>query len=309
MMEVVEEGSLYSIEGNIHFTYKPSPDMSSLCQGDVLCVTDEMRKILKEVHPYFLNEQYKYFMVLTQSCDLVRRNAGKCKTPYITLAAVRSFDDFFENRLLSDKCAEKVNGYLLVNSKQSQRAYQLLERLYNNTEPDYFFLYKEEALNFPKSMVASLKVSIALKSSLHYDQCLSAKILELSEEFKAKLGWLVGNIYSRVGTTDWESIMTPQQRTSMLNEELCAHCVIGSKDQLRELKKELQQNAEQLQSQEEAVEFISKCHIDSQYDKVIKELEKIIASSSKKIPQEEKEKLILTIKSRSALKALIPNQP
>lgn len=94
MMEVVEEGSLYSIEGNIHFTYKPSPDMSSLCQGDVLCVTDEMRKILKEVHPYFLNEQYKYFMVLTQSCDLVRRNAGKCKTPYITLAAVRSFDDF-----------------------------------------------------------------------------------------------------------------------------------------------------------------------------------------------------------------------
>ena len=60
---------------------------------------------------------------------------------------------------------------------------------------------------------------------------------------------------------------------------------------------------------ESHVEFISKCHIDSQYDKVIKELEKIIASSSKKIPQEEKDKLILTIKSRSALKALIPNQP
>lgn len=79
-MEFVEEGNLYSIEGNIHFTYKQFPDMSSLCQGDVLRVTDEMREILKEVHPYFLNEQYKYFMVLTQSCDLVRRNAGKCKT-------------------------------------------------------------------------------------------------------------------------------------------------------------------------------------------------------------------------------------
>lgn len=35
-MNLVEEGSLYSIEGNIHFTYKKNPDMSSLCQGDVL---------------------------------------------------------------------------------------------------------------------------------------------------------------------------------------------------------------------------------------------------------------------------------
>lgn len=31
-MEFVEEGNLYSIEGNIHFTYKQFPDMSSLCK-------------------------------------------------------------------------------------------------------------------------------------------------------------------------------------------------------------------------------------------------------------------------------------
>lgn len=65
---------------------------------------------------------------------------------------------------------------------------QLVERVYNNTEPDFFFLYKEDALNFPKSMVVYLKVSIALKSELHYDACLNAKRLELSDEFKAKLG-------------------------------------------------------------------------------------------------------------------------
>ena len=306
-MNLVEEGSLYSIEGNIHFTYKKTPDMSSLCQGDVLQVTDELREVLKEVHPYFLNEQYKYFMVLTQSCDLVRRDGIKCKTPYITLAAVRNFDDFFENRLVSDKYAERVNDYLLVTSKNKDRAYQLLERIYNNTEPDYFFLYKEESLDFPSSMIASLKVSIAIKSALHYDECLSAKVLELSDEFKAKLGWLVGNIYSRVGTTDWESILTQQQRVNMLNEELCSHCVIGSKDQIKALKKQLEQNAECLHSQKDAVEFIAKCPVESQYDKVIKELEKIIVASGKNIPQEEKEKLILAIKSRSVLKTLIPN--
>lgn len=39
----------------MHFTYK-SPeemDVKSLCQGDVLMVTDGIKKILEEVHPYF----------------------------------------------------------------------------------------------------------------------------------------------------------------------------------------------------------------------------------------------------------------
>ena len=294
-------------EEHIHFTYKDHPDMCSLCQGDLLAVTDDLRRTLKEVHPYFLNTQYRYFMVLTQSCDLVRRGGRKCKTAYITLAAVRSFDDFFERRLIADGYAERINDYLLMNSRQKERAYQLLERLYNNTEPDYFFLYKEDALGFPESMVASLKVSIALKSELHYDQCLAAKALELNDEFKAKLGWLVGNIYSRVGTTDWESIMTPSQRHEMLAEELRTHCVIGSSEQISVLKRELASNADKLQSQEAAATFISNLHIDSKYEKMIHILEEIVNTSSKNIPTEEKERLIRAIKSRTTLKALFPN--
>ena len=92
---ITEEGS-YIMGSQVHFTYKCNPDMSSLCQGDILKITEEIKTVLTEVHPYFLNDQYKYFMVLTQSCDLVRRNGSKCKTPYITLAAVRNFSDFFE---------------------------------------------------------------------------------------------------------------------------------------------------------------------------------------------------------------------
>lgn len=61
-------------------------------------------------------------------------------------------------------------------------------------------------------MVAYLKVSIPLKSGEHYDKCLKAKRIELADEFKAKLGWLIGDMYSRVGTTDWETIMTAQAK-------------------------------------------------------------------------------------------------
>lgn len=291
----------------IHFTYKTSPDMSSLCQGDVLKPTEELKNVLRDIHPYFLNEQYKYFLVLTQSCDLVRRDGSKCKTPYITLAAITSFDDFYDNCLKVNKYAEEVNGFLLMDTKQRERAYQLLERLYNNTEPDCFFLYKEDAFSFPNSMVASLKVSIALKSALHYDVCLNSKVLELSDEFKAKLGWLVGNIYSRVGTTDWESIMTKNERKQMLSNELSSHCIIGSKAQIKELKNELKTHAETIKTQEDANDFISSIHIDSQYDMVMNIISDQINMLPESISEDEKTKLLTSFKSSSQLKVLLSN--
>lgn len=300
------EGSVSDCNEHVHFTYKNHPDMQSLCQGDLLRITDSIREILKEIHPYFLKEQYKYFMVLTQSCDLVRRNDNKCKTPYITLAAVRDFDSFFEGYLIKDKCAEKVNDILLMDAKKRDRAYQFLERLYNNTEPDYFFLFREMELSFPNSMVATLKVSIALKSELHYDACLDAKVLELSDEFKAKLGWLVGNIYSRVGTTDWESIMTNSERVDMLSNELSTHCVIASKEQISELKNKINSTDISIQSMQDAAEFIKSVPVETKYNQAVSVIEQIINTTGQDLPAETKASIIKKIRSSSKLKALIP---
>lgn len=291
----------------VHFTYKDKFDKNSLCQGDLLKITDNLKSVLREIHPYFLNNQYKYFMVLTQSCDLVRRAGQTCKTPYITLAAVRDFDPFFEELLTRKKYAEQINNLLLVDNKNWSRAYQLLERIYNNTEPDYFFLYKEDMLGLSSSMITSLKVSIALKSELHYDDCLSAKVLELSDEFKAKLGWLVGNIYSRVGTTDWDSIKSETEKVEMLKTELKSHCVTGKKNQIKALKTELKAHSNDIMTSEDAFEFISKCPIESTYDQVIGVIENIFETYGKKIPDQEKEKLLKAIKSISKLKALLAN--
>ena len=304
-MSSMEEKYEYSINKNIHFTYKADADMNSLCQGDVLNITEELAEVLRSVHPYFLNEQYKYFMVLSQSCDLVRRNGKNCKTPYITLAAIRSYDSFLERTLIRSKYAENISGLLLMEEKKKEKAYQLIERIYNNTESEYFFLYKEEALEFPESMIAFLKVSIALKSQEHYDKCLAAKKLELSDEFKAKLGWVVGNMYSRVGTADWEGIMNTQEKEEMLNNDLASKCIIGSKEQLKQLKAELLKKSETIHNHEEAALYVSDIHVPTKYDKTISIIEEIFRTSSKKIPKEEKEKLLNMIKSRSALKTLL----
>ena len=304
-MSLMEEKYKYSIDTNIHFTYKADADMKSLCQGDVLNITEELAEVLRNVHPYFLNGQYRYFMVLSQSCDLVRRDGKNCKTPYITLAAIRSYDSFVEKTLVKEKFAENVSGLLLMDEKKKEKAYQLIERIYNNTEPEYFFLYKEDALDFPESMITYLKDSIALKSQEHYDKCLAAKKMELSDEFKAKLGWLVGNMYSRVGTADWEGIMTAQERKEMLNNDLESKCIIGSKDQLKILKAELAKKSEMIHNHEEAASFVSDIYVQTKYEKAMSIIEEIFQTSSKKIPKEEKEILLNKIKSRTTLKTLI----
>lgn len=41
-MSLMEEKYKYSIDTNIHFTYKADADMKSLCQGDVLNITEEL---------------------------------------------------------------------------------------------------------------------------------------------------------------------------------------------------------------------------------------------------------------------------
>ena len=51
------------VEQGIHFTYKAHADMTSLCQGNVLLKTDALSGILESVHPYFLNDEYKYFIL------------------------------------------------------------------------------------------------------------------------------------------------------------------------------------------------------------------------------------------------------
>ena len=283
-----------------HFTYSSEPDMCNLCQGDVLEITPDLKKVLEEVHPYFTKEQYKHFIVLTQSCDLFRRDGKNCKSDYITLAAVRTFDSFFERILLENHYLEIKNNIRLLDSKNEIKAHQLIERVFNNTEPDYFFLYKEPMLGLQESMVAYLKVSVALKSNKHYEKCISAKRIELADEFKAKLGWLVGNIYSRVGTTDWDSLLDKTQKNQMIDDVIQSRCICAPKEQLNELKKEMNNN--NLLNESEAKEFVQNIHIKSSYEKVIDAIENALNTTGKHIPQEERDKVLNDIKSRNVLK-------
>lgn len=290
-----------------HFTYLDSEhmDRNSLCQGDILIKTDEMIQMLSEVHPYFKGENYRYFMVLTQSCDLVKRNGKHCRSPYISLAAVRSLEDLLNKEIKRNNDSKMISAIEIINRKKYDKYYQFVERLYNNTEPDYFFLYKDNSLGFNESMVAFLKVSIAIKSKEHYDKCLAAKKIELADEFKAKLGWLVGNIYSRVGTKDWTNICEEKARKELIKDELTSRYFFAENKVINELTAAAEGRS--FNSIEEIAEFVDNLKIKSNYDAFLEIMSKVVCQYNGFRSAEEKEKFINKIKNTSAIKQLIKN--
>jgi len=200
-----------------HWTYVRSKPGADLVQGDLLRKTDALRAILTEVHPHYLKDDYTHFIVLTQTCDLVRRDGAPCKARYVSLAAVRPLDLVVKRALekfqssdlerISNACSEKYRSAML----------DFLRKVFNNNEHDFFYLHEDVTFGLTPSSCAFLQLSIALRAWQHYPMLLEARIGSLSEIFGAKLGWLVGNLYSRVGTEDW----VPEHETKMeFNERL-----------------------------------------------------------------------------------------
>lgn len=190
----------------MHFTYADPPELTELCQGDILARTPEIDSLLELVHPHFHKKNSNlYFMVLTQSCDLVPRQGGRVKAEYITISPVRSLDSLVSRQISALQSPGVKADLPVLTMKTKNTLAEFLQRMFNNNESGYFYL---DGAGTPLvgDCCAFLNLSIAIKASEHYQKCIDAKILQLNDTFQAKLGWLVGQMYSRVGTKDWESV-------------------------------------------------------------------------------------------------------
>lgn len=191
------------MEGNrsLFFAYSRPESEDPLSQGDVITRTPEIDELLEEYHPFYTKEDYKYLILLTQSCDLEVRN-GLCKSHYLTVAAVRPLHVALKREIgkFRRRTVERQSG--VVSKAAYGEAKKFVQRLVNNNESEYFYLHDQPELNFPYKCVAFLRLSVSLKSE-HYEKLRRGRLFSLTPVFKAKLGWLVGNMYSRVGTDDW----------------------------------------------------------------------------------------------------------
>jgi hypothetical protein len=257
-----------------HFTYC-LPQNPDLQQGDILSKTPEILKIIGEVHPHYLKDDYINFIVLTQTCDLVRRIPNQCNARYITLAAVRPLNLAIEREI--NKYQTEFEKLAMVCSNEEKfKVINFIERLLNNNDPEYFYLHEAPQFSLFESSCAFLRLSIAIKSDLHYDACLGSRILSLDEVFQAKLGWLVGNIYSRVGTEDWVPNHLSKTEFIKKAKRLANEVCIWIEE---ERLKVARQNAGEmllLNKQKEIRDYIAKIIIKSKREKILDRLSVVL---------------------------------
>jgi hypothetical protein len=195
-----------------HWTYEAFDADSDLFQGDILEPTERLRLVLKEVHPHFLDPKYTAFQLLTQSCDLSIRKS-RCNTRYLSIAVIRPIAAVLHD-FLSHVCKPVIEGVYVQETKGE--AYRLLERLFNQNEQTLGLFYLHPDPDLQPSILAPsvslLKITVTLRVE-HYDILKEARRARLRSEFRSKLGWLVGNLYSRIGTQDWSE--SPERNKDM----------------------------------------------------------------------------------------------
>jgi len=174
-------------------------------QGDILWPRPELRQLFKEIHPHFCDPKYIAFTITTQSCDLVRRDGKPCKADYINLAVVRDLESCL-SQFLDNVCQKVSPGVYLEGSRAE--AHQLLTRILNQNEQmlGLFYLHPDaDTVGISDYAVVLLRVAVAVHAKEHYELLQKVRTGRLAGEFRNKLGWLVGNLYSRIGTQDWSN--------------------------------------------------------------------------------------------------------
>lgn len=185
-----------------HWTYRSFNAADGLRQGDIIRRSPALLTVLRDVLSHFCDERYTGFLVVTQSCDLVQREQERCKAEYVNLCVIRELEPLLPN-ILEPCCGAGIPGVFASDNRRY--AEQLLKRVLNQNEQarGLFYLHPDAGVGVATPSVALLRVSIALRRQ-HYQMLQECRCGRLAAEYSAKLGWLTGNLYSRIATPDWE---------------------------------------------------------------------------------------------------------
>lgn len=277
-----------------HFTYSDSVEAQVLQQGDVLAKTPKLLEIIGKIHPHYLNDTYTYFIILTQSCDLVPRKGEKCKASYITLACVRPLPLALEREMAAHQDVVFLQAGICAENKKNILS-EVLRKILDNNHPDYFYLHPSPNNGFFDRSCAFLRLSIAIRAGEHYKTCLEARVLSLDQVFQAKLGWLVGNIYSRVGTPDWvPNNITQADHDKMIKDLIQESFAWYPTEQLKAVRSEIQQNTSI--TKEEIIKIVNSAKYEDKKEKVLGSLIKLVRqiANNQNLSDEEIKRVLLS---------------
>lgn len=189
------------------YTSPTLEEKDSLLQGDLIEIKGDFLQKFKEFYPGINHEKdnNSYALVLTQSCDLARRVVRKqLQDPashHILVCIVRPVTSVFKSELKFRKFVNAENGYTYLEQSAYEALQLSLSRLINNSEStNLFFLPKTATLK--EELVAVLSVSFPFRCSSVYQSMIEARVATLKPEFRAKIGYMLADLYGRVATSD-----------------------------------------------------------------------------------------------------------
>ena len=210
----------------MHWTYHQYDAGSDLEQGDFLAPTEPLRALVRERSPGPRADDSLGFMIATQSCDLVRRKGVASIDLHISIVPVLSLRAVLPGLLstISDPVAPGV-----FSSGAKFKAKQFLERLFDQNEQKLglFYLHPDADLGLGEPAVAFLRVKIPLEGR-HYALLLAARRGRLDPEFRAKCGWLLGNLYARAASPDWAEHSGGKRQRDELVEKYLGEQIPGA---------------------------------------------------------------------------------
>jgi hypothetical protein len=158
------------------YVYKDSTTECSLYQGDILKVDGEFRKLFKEFYPSINHpdDENKYAMVLTQSCDLVSSEKRKPKVSHVNVCLVRSL------KAVTQRLIDEINPYVIDDKKIFPKntldgLKDKISKLLNNSDQKTFFFLPHQS-PFTEDMVAILPLSFSFRVT-HYDLLMNLPII------------------------------------------------------------------------------------------------------------------------------------
>lgn len=184
------------------YVYRDKITENSLLQGDILKVGGEFKAYFKEFYPAINHhdEEDKYVMILTQSCDLVKEKKRKPKLTHVNVCLIKSLKSFIQKLITEELKPLSIDGKRFLERDALDKLKEKISKLLNNADQKtHFFLPAK--LPFTEDMITLLPLSFSFRIA-HYDLFLQNRALGLKSEFQAKIGYTISQLYGRIATTD-----------------------------------------------------------------------------------------------------------
>ena len=283
-----------------YFLYQDNPpEKEDLQQGDIIENNEKINSIIKQIYPRISDLEYNSLLVITQSCDLVRRDGKICKSKYINLVPIQPLEHIFLPLLDRAYGRFKITGRR-YSAKGKSDAIQLIESICNQNAwaLGIFFLHSNIDVKIPVDSVALLQLSFTVPSELYYNEVTRARTGRLNVAFQSRLGWLVGNLYSRVATPDFPEVKQREVRDYLMSSDKENKNLPQwlNKKQLERLKSSTDTDLNNLSEEKIDIllaDYDPKAHIKKAIGHVINEVKSVI-KDVKKTELKEIERNLLT---------------